>query len=75
MLSKYIQKNQKDWDIHLDFIVMAYNSCEHDNTGCNPYTVVYGKNSVLPVDILTEETCPHDANGNQENVNGFVSKL
>ena len=42
VLSNYIQKNQKDWDPQLDFIVMAYNSCEHDSTGCSPYTVVYG---------------------------------
>ena len=57
VLSKYIQENQKDWDLHLDFIVMDYNSCEHDSTGCSLYKVVYGENIVLPFDILAEETC------------------
>ena len=47
VLSKYIQENQKEWDLHLDFIVMAYNSCERDSTGCSPYKVVYGENIVL----------------------------
>lgn len=75
MLSKYIQENQKDWDLHLDFIVMAYNSCEHDSTGCSPYKIVYGENIVLPVDILTDNVCAKDTNETEEKVNGFMPKL
>lgn len=26
MLSKYIKTNQRDWDLHLDYITMAYNA-------------------------------------------------
>ena len=75
VLSKYVQENQKDWDLHIDFIVMAYNSCEHESTGCPPYKIMYGENIVLPVDILTNNASASDTNENQGNVNGFVPTL
>ena len=75
VLSKYVQENQKDWDLHLDFIVMAYNSCEHESTGCPPCKIMYGENIVLPVDILTNNASASDTNENQGNVNGFVPTL
>ncbi|VDI65716.1 Hypothetical predicted protein [Mytilus galloprovincialis] len=30
MLSKYINNHQKDWDLYIDFMVMAYNATPHD---------------------------------------------
>lgn len=49
-LSEYLKENQKDWDLYLDFIMMTYNTCEHENTGCSPGRILYGENIVLPID-------------------------
>ena len=75
MLKKYIQENQKDWDLHLDFIVMAYNTCEHESTGCSPYRVLYGENIVLPIDILTDSLTEEGIVETEDNINGFVPQL
>jgi hypothetical protein len=40
MLSKYIKRHQKDWDDHLDFIIMAYNVMPHESTGLTPHRLV-----------------------------------
>jgi hypothetical protein len=41
MHSKYIKRHQKDWDDHLDFIIMAYNATPHESTGLTPHRLVY----------------------------------
>ncbi len=33
-LSKFADHNQKDWDLHIPILVMAYRSAVHDTTGC-----------------------------------------
>jgi hypothetical protein len=55
MLSKYIQSLQKDWDQHLDFIIMAFNSTPHESTGVNPYRLVYGREMAFPLEIITDK--------------------
>ena len=35
-LSKFADHNQKDWDLHIPFLAMAYRSADHDSTGCSP---------------------------------------
>ncbi|CAG2250610.1 unnamed protein product [Mytilus edulis] len=42
MLSKYINKHQKDWDLYIDYMVMAYNATPHDSTNITPYKMVFG---------------------------------
>ena len=41
ILSKYVREDQKDWDTHLDFIVMAYNSTPQESTGVSPHRLVF----------------------------------
>ena len=50
MLSKYIKRHQKDWDDHLDFIIMAYN----ESTGLTPHRLVYGREMTFPLDMITD---------------------
>ena len=54
MLSKYIKRHQKDWDDHLDFIVMAYNATPHESTGLTPRRLVYGSEMTFPLDMITD---------------------
>ncbi|VDI58319.1 Hypothetical predicted protein [Mytilus galloprovincialis] len=37
-ISKYISKNQRDWDEQLPWALMAYNSSEHETTKFSPKT-------------------------------------
>ena len=42
-LSKFADDNQKDWDLHIPFLVMAYHSADHDSTGCSPSKMMLGR--------------------------------
>jgi hypothetical protein len=54
MLSKYIKRHQKDWDDHLDFIIMAYNATPHESTGLTPHRLVYGREMTFPLYMITD---------------------
>uniref|UniRef100_A0A8C0XU21 Integrase catalytic domain-containing protein n=1 Tax=Cyprinus carpio carpio TaxID=630221 RepID=A0A8C0XU21_CYPCA len=52
MLSLFVDDNQANWDILLPYVMMAYRSSVHSSTGFTPYKVVFGKEIVLPVDVM-----------------------
>ena len=51
-LSKFADHNQRDWDLHLPFLVMAYRSADHDSTGCSPSKMMLGREIKLPIDLM-----------------------
>lgn len=51
-LSKYIQSNQSDWDLHLPSCTFALNTAVHASTQYSPYQIVFGRQPNLPIDIL-----------------------
>jgi len=50
MLSKNIQENGRDWDVHLPYLLFAYREVPHCTTGMSPFQLVYGR---LPRGPLT----------------------
>ena len=52
LLSKYVRYQYSDWDDHLPFLTMAYNTSVHDSTGCTPFSLVYGREALLPTDLV-----------------------
>ena len=54
-LASFVDKNQKDWDAFLPFVMMAYRSFIHENTGVSPNRVMFGREVTLPVDLRTLE--------------------
>ena len=52
ILSKYDSQNQKKWDEHLPWAVMAYGSSEHDTTKFPPCMRMLGREIELPVDLI-----------------------
>lgn len=56
MLSKVTEKNQKDWDLKLPGVLMAYRGTEHSATGFSPAFLMLGRELALPVHLLTGGT-------------------
>ncbi|MDD9817374.1 MAG: RNase H-like domain-containing protein [Gammaproteobacteria bacterium] len=50
-LSKFADHNQRDWDQHIPFLLMAYRSAVHDTTGNTPAKMMLGRDLKLPVDL------------------------
>ena len=47
-----IKKNIKEWEGCLPITDFAYNQAKHSTTGKSPFEVVYGFNTLSPLDIL-----------------------
>ena len=52
MSSKYVSDNQKDWDVHLPLVMMAYRSSVREATTFTPYFMMFGRKICLPIDIM-----------------------
>ena len=50
MLAKNVEKNGKDCDKHLPFVLFAYKSCIQQSTGESPFYLMYGRDPHLPTD-------------------------
>jgi len=57
-LDKMVGQNQRDWDIHLNFVVSAYCASHHDSTGFLSNVLVLGWESWMPINIIY--TTPND---------------
>ena len=60
LLSIAAEESEEDWDLKLPTILMAYRSSIHESTGETPFTLMFGREAQLPVDIiysLPKETC------------------
>ena len=51
-LSKFAEHQQKDWNEHIPFLMMAYRSAVHSTTGCSPAKMMLGRELKLPVDLI-----------------------
>ena len=50
MLAKSVEKNGKDWDKHLPYVLFAYRSSLQQSTGESPFYLLYGRDPRLPTD-------------------------
>ena len=50
-LSMVVQKDQKNWDDKLPYVLMAYRFTPHATTLESPFFLLYGRDPKLPVDI------------------------
>jgi transposase InsO family protein len=75
MLSAFVTDQALDWDDHLPYVCMAYRSSQNSSTGCTPYSMVYGRECTMPIDLMypdPSKTTPAPACG-PEYVN-FIRK-
>lgn len=50
-IAKFVNENNDDWDQHLDGILFAYRTAQHDSTKLSPFYVMFGRQPILPVDM------------------------
>ena len=57
MLSAFVLENRHTWEDHLPYVLMAYRSTIQETTGCSPNLLMFGREIMLPIDLLAG-TCP-----------------
>jgi transposase InsO family protein len=53
-LRHYVDKNLNNWDNFLPYAFFVYNTTEHSATTYQPYTLLYGKNLEIPINLKRE---------------------
>ena len=59
-LLKFVDKEQKDWDVYLDAILFSYCVSQHDSTKLSPFVLVYGRQPRLPIEFNTKLASSED---------------
>ena len=57
-IMKLCQEDKEAWDQVLPQILFAYRCCPHTSTGESPYTLVHGRDPVLPTHKLIKVATP-----------------
>ena len=51
MFVKYVQDKKQDWEDYISTCVYAYNTSKHESSKFCPFTVMFGRSAVLPIDL------------------------
>ena len=54
MLKKFVNKNGKDWDEYLPYLLFAYREVPQETTGFSPFELLFGRKVRGPLDVLKE---------------------
>ena len=73
MLMSFVSKNQKDWDVHIPLLMMAYRSSVHEATGMSPSLMMLGREIRLPVDIAMGQ--PEKSTNRETDMSEYAYKL
>ena len=52
ILEKMLEDNPKDWKLILSETLWAYITSKRDSTGVSPYSLTYGHDAVLPMEVV-----------------------
>lgn len=52
LLAKAVSHHQRDWHLHLPFVLCAYRSREHEGTGYSPCKLFLGREMWQPMDLV-----------------------
>ena len=52
MIRAHVDEQQDDWDIGLSQLCFSYNSSVHETTGVSPFYFMFGRESIIPVDLV-----------------------
>lgn len=60
MLAMFVNQHKDDWDDHLPFLTMAYRSSVQESTKCTPNILMLGRETLLPIDLVTGSLVHHN---------------
>ena len=52
MLSMFVNANQKDWDKHLPYVMVAYRATQHKSSGVTPNLLMLNRELNYPLDLM-----------------------
>ena len=52
MLSSYVNAKKDDWDLYIPYVQFAFNLTQQKSTETSPYFLVYGREPILPQDLV-----------------------
>ena len=52
MLAKVVKENQKDWNSHIAWVLLAYQTAIHESTNFTPFHLTFGWSPNLPLDLM-----------------------
>lgn len=52
MLSLTAAENESNWDTHLPMLMLAYRTSQHKTTSATPFSLMFGREVRLPVDLM-----------------------
>ena len=55
-IGKRLAPTHVEWDNHLNQCQLAYNTTHHSTTGFTPFSLVHGREAVLPLSLLTSSS-------------------
>jgi len=62
MLSMYVNDTHTDWDDYAAHAAFAYNTSWQESVKNTPFFLVYGRNAVLPMDVVLLPSMPNNVN-------------
>ncbi len=60
MIAAFVDKDQRNWDVHLPLLTAAYRCCAHDRTGLSPNKMMLGREVNLPIQVALGANPPAD---------------
>ena len=52
LLSMAASENERDWDLHIPMVMMAYRTSVQESTRCTPFYLMFGREGRLPADVM-----------------------
>ena len=52
LLSMAASENERDWDLHIPMVMMAYRTSVQESTGCTPFYLMFGREGRLPAYVM-----------------------
>src|SRR5215208_3096728 len=74
-LAKYVQLLEQDWDKFILSVLFAYRTMQHSTTKYDPFTLVYGRPAITPLDLLLEQHEPITQEIDEEAILDRISQV
>ena len=59
MLKMASIEDERDWDLKLPCLMMAYHSSVHETTKATPFSLMFGREVQLPIDVMVGKSPRH----------------